>query len=265
MKSATFLQWIAASVLVLAALPAGAAILTWPSAAPCNTTLQACIAGSTSGDTINISSNGPIDESIGIYERSLTLRASNGFHPELAAGRWISITTSSLIGNQTVNVRGIRLLDGHVNVRYNGTGTGTYDLRDLDANAFTLEAAAGTVNATVYNNRIVGTPGGLNDGLMRFNNRGAVLNLDAWFNQVRTIASGYTLGSGIFVDETNGAGGAVRLFGNTVRGAFGRGAIYVSEGLFSSTPSSFDARLYNNVAVCAGSADFSGGNGIGFI
>jgi hypothetical protein len=265
MKNGTLVQFSAAWLLMLAALPAVATTRTWPGSAPCTTTLQACIDGSTNGDTITVASNGPIDEVVNLYERSLTLRAANGFHPRLAAGRWLSITTSSVLGNQTVNVSGISLIDGYVNVRYNGTATGTYDLRDLDANSFTLEAAAGTVNAMVYNNRISGTSGGLNGGLMRINNRGAVLNLDAWFNQVRTTNSGLTDGAGILVDETNGASGAVRLNGNTVRGAFGRSAIYVSEGLFSSTPSSFDARVYNNVTVCGGTADFNGGKGIGAV
>ncbi len=265
MKSATFVQWIAPCVLAIITLPAIAATRTWPGSAPCNGTLQACITGSANGDTINIASNGPIDENLSLYERSLTLRAANGFHPQLTAGRWLSITTSSILGNQTVNVSGIKLLSGYIFVRYNGTGTGTYDLRNLEANSFTVEAAAGTVNAMVYNNRISGTSGGLNGGLLRFNNVGAELNADVWFNQVRTTTPGLVDGSGILVDETGGAGGAVRLHGNTVRGAFGRGAIYVSEGLFSGSPSSFDARAYNNVIVCGGTADFNGGTGIGFV
>ncbi|MBL0164671.1 MAG: hypothetical protein IPP82_13760 [Xanthomonadales bacterium] len=265
MRSVTFVQWIACCLLILTALPAAATVRTWPGSTPCNSTLQACIAGSTNGDTVEIASNDPVDEDINLFERSLTLRAATGFHPQLTAGRWLSVSTSSLLGNQTVNVSGIRLLNGYVSVHYNGTGTGTYDLRDLDANRITLEAASGTVNAMIYNNRIVGTSGGINGGLLQINSRGAELNVDAWFNQVRTITPGLAEGAGIFVDETIASSGAVRLNGNTVRGAFGRSAIYVSEGLFSSTPSSFDARVYNNVTVCGGTADFNGGKGIGFV
>jgi hypothetical protein len=265
MRSATVVRWTATCLLILAAQPAAAATRIWPGGAPCATTLQACIAGSANGDTINIASNGPIDENINLFDRSLTLRASNGFRPRLAAGRWLSITTSSILGNQAVNVSGISLMDGYVTVRYNGTGTGTYDLRDLEANSFTLEAAAGTVNAMVYNNRITGTSGGLNGGLLRFNNRGAVLNADAWFNRVRVTTPGLSAGSGILVDQIDAASGTVRLHGNTVRGAFSRSAIFVSEGLFSASPSSFNARVYNNVTVCGGTADFNGGKGIGFV
>ena len=265
MRSATFIQWIAPCLLAVISLPAVAATRTWPGSAPCNTTLLACISGSANGDTISIASNGPIDENINLYERSLTLRAANGFHPELTAGRWLSVSTSSVLGNQTVNVSGIRLLSGYVLVRYNGTGTGTYDLRDLEANSFTLEAAAGTVSAMIYNNRISGTSGGLNGGLMEISNRGAVLNADVWFNQVRSTTASLVDGAGILVDETNGASGTVRLHGNTVRGAFSRSAIWISEGLFSASPSNFDARAYNNVVVCRGTADFNGGKGIGFV
>jgi hypothetical protein len=265
MKYGTLTQFSAACLLTMAALPALATTRIWPGSAPCNTTLQACIDGSANGDTINILSNTPINEDLNLYERSLSVRAGNGFSPRLAAGHRITATTSSVLGNQTVNLSGIRLLGGDISVRYNGTGTGTYDLRNLEAEKIAIEAAAGTVNAMAYNNRVNGTSGGLNGGLLVLTNRGAVLNADAFFNRVKTSNSGPTDGSGIYVDEINGSSGTVRLFGNTVRGAFSRSGIYVSEGLFSASASNFDARVYNNVVVCRGTADFNGGKGIGFV
>jgi hypothetical protein len=265
MKYGTLTQFGAACLLTMAALPALATTRIWPGSAPCNTTLQACIDGSANGDTINILSNTPINENLNLYERSLSVRAGNGFSPQLAAGHRITVTTSSLLGNQTVNLSGIRLLGGDISVRYNGTGTGTYDLRSLEAEKIAIEAAAGTVNAMAYNNRVNGSSGGINGGLLVLTNRGAVLNADAFFNHVKTSSSGPTDGSGIYVDEINGSSGTVRLFGNTVRGAFSRSGIYLSEGLFSSSASNFDARVYNNVVVCRGAADSSGGKGIGFV
>ncbi|MBL0164670.1 MAG: hypothetical protein IPP82_13755 [Xanthomonadales bacterium] len=265
MRSVTFIQWIAACLLILAALPAGATTRTWPGSAPCATTLQACITGSTNGDTIEIASNGPIDEDINLDDRSLTVRAANGYRPRLAAGRPLQIITSSVLGNQTVNVSGISLMQGYVRVYYDGTGTGTYDLRDIEADRFILVAAGGTVNAMVYNNRIIGTSAGTDGGLMQLQNHGAVLNADVWFNQIRTISAGLVDGSGILVDQTYGASGTVRLHGNTVRGAFRDSAIQMTEGLPNFVASSFDARVYNNVTVCGGTTDLNGGNGIGFV
>ena len=244
-------------------LPLAAATHTWPGSAPCNATLQACIDAAANGDYIYIKSNATINETVNLYGRSLTLRAANGYHPQLAAGRSIFMTTSAVAGNITARLSGIRLLNGYVDVRYNGTGTGTYDIRDMDANSIEVEAANGVVDATVYNNRIVGTPSGPNDGVLRLNNRGAELNAEVYFNRVTRSSATNTDGAGILVDETGGASGKVKLLGNVVHGAFNRGGIFVSEGLFSSTTSNFDAYAYSNVVVCDPAASFPG-RGIGF-
>ncbi len=55
--------WRAVLVLVLVGVPfdrAPAATLTYPGAAPCATTLQSCIDGAASGDTIEIASSNAI-------------------------------------------------------------------------------------------------------------------------------------------------------------------------------------------------------------
>ena len=256
---------VLACALVLSALslPVKAATRIWPGAAPCNTTLQACIDGASNGDSINIQTSLIIDENLNIYDRSLTVRAANGYHPQLAGNHWISITTSTTVGDITARVSGITLLYGYIYIRYNGTGTGTYEVRDMYANKITLEAANGIVDASVYNNRVVGTPSGINDGLVRLNNRGAELNAEAYFNHVTRLTRTNTDGAGIFIDETNGASGKMKLLGNVVRGAFDRGGIFFSEGLFSSTPSTFTGYAYSNVVVCDPSASFPG-RGVGF-
>src|SRR6476660_9809602 len=65
------------AVFALAGLAKG---VTYPGAAPCNTTLQACIDGTAAGSTIDIATNGPINESPTIG-KSLTLDAAPGFTP----------------------------------------------------------------------------------------------------------------------------------------------------------------------------------------
>ncbi len=273
MQLGTLLRGLFALLVLLATSPAMAVLRTWPGSAPCNGTLQACIDGAANGDFIDIATANPIDENLNLYERSLSLRAAPGFAPNLAPGRWISATTSSLIGDVTVRISGISLHDAYVSVRYSGTGTGTYDLRDLEleqsgggaSTYIEVEAAAGSVDATLYDNRIRGVPASLNHGLLRLNNRGAVLDAQVYYNQVNSMLPGYTEGAGIFVDETGGGSGTVKLHANTVRGAFSRSAIWISEGLFSSTASSFGARIYSNVVVGTGNVDFNNGRGIGLV
>jgi hypothetical protein len=56
----------------------------YPGPAPCATTLQACIDGAASGDTIRIVTDTPIHEGI-MVEKSLELTAGAGFHPVIGA------------------------------------------------------------------------------------------------------------------------------------------------------------------------------------
>ena len=273
MRYGTLLRMLVVFPCLLAALPAAAVQRTWPGSAPCNGSLQACIDAAVNGDYINIATADPIDENLNLFERSLNLQAAPGFEPSLAPGRWISATTSSVIGNVTVRISGISLRDAYVSVRYNGTGTGTYDLRDLDleqspGGGFTyieVEAAAGNVDATIYDNRIRGVPSSINAGLLRLNNRGASFDAKVYYNRVASANAGYTDGAGVFVDEINGSSGTVKLHGNVVRGAFSRAGIWVSEGLFSSSPSAFSARLYSNAVIGTGTVDFNNGKGIGLV
>jgi hypothetical protein len=75
-----------AAVALLALLRAAPALaLTFPGPAPCNGSLQACVAGAAPGDTVRIATNGPIDEDVTIA-KSLTLTAAPGFIPTLGTG-----------------------------------------------------------------------------------------------------------------------------------------------------------------------------------
>ncbi len=266
--------------LALITLPiaASATIRTWPGAAPCAGTLQACIDGAVNGDEIRIATNTAIAEDISLYDRSLTLTGADGYTAAFGSGHWLSITSSGIAGNLQVSVSRLNFVDGYVFANYNGSGTATYDLRELNLtrvasdvyNFIELDANHGTMNATIYNNRVSGVPSSLNRGLIHLSNSGAVLNASVYFNHVTSTSASSVSGAGIFVDEIaasgTGASGTIKLHGNEVRGGFFRSGIYVSEGLFSSTTSSYSARVYNNVVICndASSAG-TGGSGIGFV
>jgi hypothetical protein len=254
---------------------AGATIHYWPGAAPCNTTLQACINAAANGDTVRIATSTPIAESINLYNRSIELSSAPGQRATFASGRWISVTTAAIQGDQTVTLRGLHLTNGYINTSYSGVGTGRYDYSGLvltqTSTAPTnlrVEARNGTtVEARVYDTRVRGQPRHLNAGLIELAALGATLNADAYYNRVENPAAIAADGAGILVDvNTAGTAGAgrYRLHGNHALGGFTRSGIFVSEGLASTTPSSFDARVYNNVVVCADAAGADAGSGIGF-
>ena len=250
--------------LVLASLApsAMAATRTWPGAAPCAGTLQACIDNSGDGDRIEIATNTPIAEDISIYDKNRTLTAAAGYHPVFGPFHWLSITSSGIAGDRNVSASKLAFDDGYVLAIYNGVGTATYDLRDLvlthnvlDAQNFIeVDANGGTLNAMVYNNRLTGVPRSAIQGIIHLAARGGTLNANAFYNHVQsTHSGGAALGSGILADYAGSAsGGAVKLHGNEVRGGFNQGGIAVSEGRSSAPATSFNASAYSNVIVGAG-------------
>jgi hypothetical protein len=263
--------------IVLLPTLASASTRTWPGAAPCAGTLQACVDGAINGDRIEIATATPIAEDISLYNRSLTLTAADGYAPVFGPSHWLSITSAPIAGDLQVSVSRLAFFDGYVFVNYNGTGTATYDLRELTltrvgsdaANYIEVNANGGTTNATLYANRLSGVPRSLNNGLIQLNSSGATLNANAYYNHVTSTSPVGIGGAGIFVDvhaSASAGGGTFKLHGNEVRGGFFRSGIYVSEGLFSSTASSVTARIYNNVSICAdASSAGTGGSGIGFV
>ncbi|MEO7433666.1 MAG: choice-of-anchor Q domain-containing protein, partial [Dokdonella sp.] len=257
------------SLAVLAFALAGVAhatTYTWPGAAPCDVTLQACVNGTTNGDRIEIAS-ATINEDVSLFDADRTLTPAAGFHPAFGPGHSLSITSSAVSGDRTVAVNGLSFNDGYVFFNYRGVGTAHVDLRNLTltrnvlttSNYILVTAEHGTVNATVYNNRIVGFPPGDFKGMITLAAHGGTLNGDAYFNHVECVNGTLTPGAGILADYAGtGSGGTARIFGNEVRGSFGFGSIVGSEGLGDSNGISFNARAYSNVVVGTGALDSNG-------
>lgn len=265
-----FIPSNACRTLFLAALLGGpaqaATTYIWPSAAPCNGLLQACIDATANGDRIEVAS-ATINEDISVYDRDLTLVAAPGFEPVFGAGHWASVTSSAISGNRSVSVGGLSFRGGYFFASYGGTGTATLDLRDLvfddapgvGSGGLQVYAYGGTVNATLYRNRVTSLPPYAGRGIISFVARGGTLNADAYYNHVQASSSGLVSGGGIVADYAgSGSGGRVRLHGNEVRGSFGLGGIVASEGIDSAMPVSFDARVYNNVVVGTAAASSYG-------
>ena len=244
---------------LLASLPAAApaATLTWPGGPGCTGTLQACVDAAIDGDRIEIATDTPITESVALHARSLTLTAADGFRPVFQGVGIIANDSGGSGGDITVKLSRLHFINGHVTATYASAGTATFDFRELvltrapgaTGNGIRVVAYGGTVDAMLYDNRISGQPLSLNGALLELSAQGGTLEASAYYNQVASSGTGSVDGSGIFVDVANGGGGTVKLHANQVRGRFSRAGIFVSEGLFSSTPSTFDARLYSNVVI----------------
>ena len=247
-----------------------ASTISWPGAT-CAATLQACIDGATDGDRIQISPSTLVDEDIDLAGRSLTLTTPGSAYAQFAPGRSITAITSGGAG-VALTLSRVHLTDGHLWVEQQSAGTSTYTIDHV-----TLERAAGaayvrvgvlgaSANASVRESRVSGVPASLNNGLVEFVAHGGTLNAYAAYNHVTNTSGAAANGAGILADYTAGSGasaGLVRLFGNEVRGVFNRAAMFFSEGLFSSTASSYTAVAVGNVAVC--DANAAEGQGIGFV
>jgi len=149
------------TVITLAA-PASlhAATLTYPGAAPCNTTLQTCVTGASAGDTIQLAVNAVIAELVTI-DKSLTVQPAPGFTPGVQR---LFVSASATDVNVTVrNLTGLTTLRAVL-----GPGGGNLGLQALNnvinGSAFNpaINVTAGTgvpgtygaANVTVTGNRI---------------------------------------------------------------------------------------------------------------
>jgi hypothetical protein len=179
--TASFRIFFSAAAVIAAPL-ASASTLTWPGSPGCTDTLQACIDASGAGDTIEIATDTPVDESLSLGDRSLTLTSAPYHHAALATGRSIDGTTSASAGAVAVSISKLHV-DGRVVLTYFGTGTATYDLRELDLvqdatsgihAGIRVAAMSGTVNASVYHNRVRATPASLNSASRKPTSNGAL-------------------------------------------------------------------------------------------
>ena len=106
------LRALAVAALLFALLPVSGAraatIWIWPSSAPCDTTLQACLDNAASGDEVQIAQDGLINEQDTITDKSLTLRPAIGFAPEI----------NGLIVRTMATITPVDVLVSHVQVAH---------------------------------------------------------------------------------------------------------------------------------------------------
>lgn len=100
------------------AFHAEAVTRTWPGAAPCNASLQACINASDANDVVEVAQDTTIDESLSLG-KPMTLRAAPGYAPRLAAGRAIGGNVNAA-GTWTWRVQGFTLTQGFIQMTVSG-------------------------------------------------------------------------------------------------------------------------------------------------
>lgn len=131
----------------------------WPSAAPCNGTLQACITATAAGGSVVVRSSAVIDEEL-VIPKSFSLLAAPGYRPKLANSR--SIAASAPPGaSYFFELRGIGLTRGRVSVNANSATDASIALEriDIEAGIFAtgIEIVGGTGLLTLdaHNCRVV--------------------------------------------------------------------------------------------------------------
>ena len=177
-------------VLTLAAGGAHATMRTWPGVAPCDGTLQGCIASSGGGDVVEVASDSVIDESLS-FGVPLTLRAASGYAPQLALDRVISATAaidgdyaiegftlqrgfvyiSHTAGDASVRVRRMRVLapmatgPAQISLYNNTTAAFAYDIGENDL-AFAWDTYDGAIHAAL---QVLDTQAGSSSGRIHEN------------------------------------------------------------------------------------------------
>lgn len=142
-------------VLGVALLPAlaRAATLTYPGPAPCDTTLNKCIKGATSGDRIEIATSAPIVEYLS-FEKSITLTGTPNVVPTIGdpnaklGGDTIDISVTGAAATE-IALRGLKLAAG---ARFSTSGSGTghrFTVTDCEFNYGAVSLDVRTPNSTI--------------------------------------------------------------------------------------------------------------------
>jgi hypothetical protein len=118
----------------LAFLPAPAArafptIWEWPGAAPCDTTLQACVDNASSGDEVLIDESGFINEQVKVNDKSLTIQPETGFTPQLQSLVFHTVSAVSPVDDEAMNLQ----VANSIFIEFTGTTGGTATLDHVTA------------------------------------------------------------------------------------------------------------------------------------
>lgn len=208
-----------------------AALVIWPSASsPCNTTLQTCVSGSPTGETIEIRTNTQINESI-TSTHAISLVAGIGYSPVFAVGQGIEMAGTSN-ADRTVSYTGLTFLSGRI--AYSAFGSNT-----------------ATTTLNISNNHIIDNSSPFQS--IRINNLGThTLKLNVEFNEIAYHTTSINLDRSGAISITNGSpsgttsSGAItgRIFNNQIKAV---GDESVGIGLYEFTSNNSNLDVSSNV------------------
>jgi Right handed beta helix region len=182
MRAALFTLFAALSIA------AHATTRVWPGTTmPCGTTLQACVNGSGDSDTIQIATDGPIDETIETTS-AISFVAAPGFHPVFAehALMFIEASEPSSSATATVTIDGLQFLSGWLVVQTHN----------------------GNLSVTVRHVQISSQDSG-GTGIYVGNSGSGTVHFNIGSNRVHTNGPGITLGSALFYEPTGASGSQI--------------------------------------------------------
>ncbi|HWR88774.1 MAG TPA: choice-of-anchor Q domain-containing protein [Dissulfurispiraceae bacterium] len=247
-------------VVPVSLLPVEAAILTYPGSPPCNSTLQACIDGAGTGDTVEIGTNEAIEEHLDMT-RSIVLKAAAGFKPVIGGQTGGIIRFRGPDGaDNFFTFQGITVRDGNIDITHGSIGTLTVIVSDNDFLVFTGTQQSGiSVSDYCYNN----TSARCGDLLFLVSNNRMTVPSSADQTEgisVSSTGSGHATGviqnnditmrgnhQGAAIDVYNGGTIlSVDVSGNTVSGTNYNGGIVLFQ---TSAAASTTARITNNLVT----------------
>jgi len=286
---------VATFALAAAASDGRATVRLWPGASPCDTTLQACIDGSANDDTVQIQSNGPIDEDLNV-NKPLSLVAAAGFRPAFDVGFGITAYYGPGAGIAwSMTFDGLTFLQGGIGVRcYSGNANITYSRMDVNAVADSYVGGAlginnfgsGHLTYTIQDNRVRLNDAAGMDAIIVSSNNAGTFDGSIHDNRIESTSPPAISDEGIVIIGTQALAPDVRVYANQVSGNLAYG-IYVwvngpskvtvvGNMLRSTTTNSFgipltltsgagitlDAEIFNNTIAGFGQGFLGNGAGI---
>lgn len=195
-----------------------AAATTFPGAAPCNTTLQACVTAAAAGDTIELATNALINEFVDT-DKSLTLQPAAGFAPQLlgvgaiAKTADIDVTVTKL--SMTLGVAAVCAGTGNLTLRViqNSISAGNDDAISIrDGGGCT----SGTKTAIISGNVITQAPDDINSAIVL---EAVVTGFDATISDNDIALSGLNDGGGIILFSIDGHDASATIARNRIHGS----------------------------------------------
>lgn len=238
----------------------------WPGSGSCSTTLQACINAQGAGGAVEIATETPIAENITLPIQ-MSLRPYRAWiTPEFASGFGITGNFPGPFPSPvTISLSGIKLSNAKVVLSASSSSDVTFDISKMLFSSTGNTAAgidvnlSGSGNQTVRirENQLDVVAPSLVDAAVGVEVFGASTSttVEISYNQITASQAGD--GWGIHGMTGGGAASAFRVFANKVNGDFARNSISITEGMFSSTPSTVDAWVFGNMLV-GGEEEFGG-------